>query len=355
RLAQRSDALELEIGGAREDRLQIVEMMKDEAKGNSRPPGYFHRGRLRDAFVEQIQHRLGERAARAVAAGGAPVPGNCAGIVHVRQYYFSVNANTSLGMRRSPPVESGSGGLSFRAHDLEQVHRDSERQSPDGLAAVQNRRELRSIGAPSVFAAVAGIGERADWHLEDLGHLVKAWAQPGCGGDYAREGSHGDSAGQGAHLGKRAEHVHGMRLDSDFLARLAKRGIEQGRIRGIDASAGKRNLSAMARYMVGAADVHHVQFTAPLADWNQHGGAPRVVRELFAGNGRFLRERTAQPLDIMAVGERFPGFVRLCHGFKPSWSGYRAQAGLDRATAARKLISLPRGQVLARLNRQCAT
>ncbi len=74
-------------------------------------------------------------------------------------------------------------------------------------------------------------------------------------------------------------------MDADFFVRLAQRGVEQGRVDGIDASAGKRNLSAMARDVIGAADVDDVKFAVALEDRYQHGGGVRFVRERLARRG----------------------------------------------------------------------
>ena len=71
-------------------------------------------------------------------------------------------------------------------------------------------------------------------------------------------------------------------MDADFFVRLAQRGVEQGRIDRIDASAGKRDLAAMTRDVVGSADIDDVKFAAR----SNSGISTAAALDLFASASR---------------------------------------------------------------------
>ena len=87
-------------------------------------------------------------------------------------------------------------------------------------------------------------------------------------------------------------------MDADFLVRLAQRGVEQGRIDRIDASAGERDLAAMTRDVVGSADIYDVKFAATLEQRNQHGGGVGFVGERLARRRRDGREFAPDGFDL---------------------------------------------------------
>src|ERR1700688_446565 len=71
-------------------------------------------------------------------------------------------------------------------------------------------------------------------------------------------------------------------MDADFFVRLAQRGVEQGGVDSIDASAGERDLSAMARDVIGSSDVDDVKLAVALEQRYQHRGGVRLVRQRVA-------------------------------------------------------------------------
>ena len=80
--------------------------------------------------------------------------------------------------------------------------------------------------------------------------------------------------------------------------RLTQRGVEESRIDWIDASAGERDLPAMARDMVGAADVDDMQFAAALEYRDEHGGSVGLVGERLARRGGDGRKLAPDSLDL---------------------------------------------------------
>ena len=87
-------------------------------------------------------------------------------------------------------------------------------------------------------------------------------------------------------------------MDADFFVSLAQSGVEQGRIHGIDASAGKRDLAAMARDMVRAADIDDVKAAVALEERYQHRRGVRFVRQRRARGGSDGGELASDEIDL---------------------------------------------------------
>src|SRR5260370_732240 len=78
--------------------------------------------------------------------------------------------------------------------DLEQVDRDSQRESPDHLSAVQDCREFRSsrasVGIELVVAAKIHIAERTQRHVEDFRYFRWIALERRVGWNHSNNGRH---------------------------------------------------------------------------------------------------------------------------------------------------------------------
>lgn len=203
----------------------------------------------------------------------------------------------------------------FGVEQLEEIQRDAKGQAPDGLAAVEDRGKFAgarggALAGPLVVAAILRVAKGSEGDVEDFGDLGQLWPERRVGRDDADEGSDDDAAGGGVHRGEIADDVHRGGRDADFLVRLAQGRIEEGRIDGIDAAAGKGDLAAMAGDTIGAADIDDMEFAAPLEHRDEHRGGIAIIGERLARRRSNSRELAPDGLDV--AGER----REVGHGYR---------------------------------------
>lgn len=127
-------------------------------------------------------------------------------------------------------------------------------------------------------------------------------------------------------------------MKADFFVRLAQGGVEQGRIDGVNAAAGKRDLSAMARHVIGAADIDDVKVAGALEQRYQYGGGVPFVRERLTRGGSDGCKLASNSLDV--AGKRRVEVV--IHRLQIiASSALLASAGRIPMVAARGLTSNP--------------
>src|SRR5579875_773815 len=208
-------------------------------------------------------------------------------------------------MSRLAPV---SGRPNFSRHDFEQAQSDAVSESPDWPVLVDYRREspFETVATENISAPITNVAQHRDRNAENLRHLVRIGAQCERPRDQSRERRDEDAGGGRAHPGERAQHLDRIGLDADLFVCLAQRRSHRAVIFGINATARKRDLSAVA-HLVGTQDVEQVQITRAFENRHQHCGQPFAVR---AGRDRRIEQASAELLQA-AIKTAFE--VALAH------------------------------------------
>ena len=124
---------------------------------------------------------------------------------------------------------------------------------------------------PLVMAAVAPIAQRGERDLEDFGDFFRIRAHLDRTMHQADKRRDENLGGARRAAFEAAQHLDVPRFDADLLVGLAQRGREQMRIATIEASSGKRDLSAMTRKPIGSPGVNHAQAALAIDNRHQHG------------------------------------------------------------------------------------
>src|SRR5713101_6178127 len=215
---------------------------------------------------------------------------------------------------------------------FEEGHRQLVGESPNDLPLVENRVTLAhgTVQAPVVMAAVARVAQRGERHVENFGHLLRIGAQIELPVNHSDERRHRYIGAAGRAPGKSAEHLHALRVESDLLVRFAQRRRQQILVATLEASAGKGDLSAMAREPIRAARVDHVEVTVALEQRDQHRS-----KSLLGA-----RRRTPQGFDGLEIApqavEVFPDIGNVARPF--DFTGFFQPSLPRHAILARRLI-----------------
>src|SRR5260370_29704458 len=235
-----------------------------------------------------------------------------------------------MDLRRGLVRATATDSATRAVEQFEQGYRQLVGESPDDLPPVANRVTLAhvTVQTPVVMAAIARVAQRGERDVENLGDLLRIGSQIELPVNHPDERRHRYIGAAGRAPGKSAKHLDALRVESDFLLRFAQCRRQQILVATLEASAGKGDLSAMARAPIRAARVDHPEVTVALEQRAQH----RCKSLLGA------RRRTPQGFDGLEIApqavEGFPDIGNVARPFDFTGSFQP---------------SLPRHAILARL------
>src|SRR6185295_11328645 len=139
----------------------------------------------------------------------------------------------------SRPSEAVS-GFAFIEYHVLKVAEHGSRRAPDAAAAVVElvSQEPRPVPLEVADTHGAAVEDHAERHLEHAGHLARIRARNELAIRDDADDRPDDEARPGQELVERADHVDRARLETDFLVRLAQRGLCRS-LAGCDAAAGQ--------------------------------------------------------------------------------------------------------------------